>query len=996
MKLKNQLLAWVATIALLVGILPVAAGFAAEPTANVTFNGAVATVSGVSVAPRLGTATTAVKAGETGWVLERLCKTGSPNHWLRLDVNDGSALANLDGSSYPVITIQYYDGDIVPESVSPNYQDANYDENYASRRYGGFCLYYDALDETTKNVPVLMGNTGAWVTKRIPLYDAKFSNQVAWGDAENEGDTVTAQNHASADMVLSTQFPDRYCASKEDVVIGSVTIEDSGKAAPFVISATSEKPGNIFREGEKISLTMNYQAREFFQGAKINVTYTVKDYKENPIIEKAASFTGISAKDTLTIEKLPYGVYELYVTLTGEGIEQTYVTDFSYAKKAENLNPKMGINAHFDDKLYTNTDQIKTVVDLAKDAGFSMVRSSIRWWLVEETKGVYEIPENVAYGEQYLEDNGMEMLGILYTELASNNNHYNVPGYPNALTESGQLEAFQSYCEAVAKKLKRDENDVDYFCMLNEYNTGWSENSDKTNSPQAYTEIAKYGYNGLRAGNSKAFVNAGALAGISLEYINGSVSDRVLDYSDSYSVHLYDRYRGPEADRHLNHGKILYRLITEAYPEKKTWVTETGWATAPKTLRANGAFDEEYNDTLGLWLQDGACSELEQARWYARSMAINRDGDKRPAMLIYYALQDDRENYFDIRGNFGLVHALAYRTPFAAKPAYLTVAASNDILGGATFVSYVLGSADVSNAEAESFAAKFTKDGNDIVCIWSGEEDTSPDSYTFTTDKQYILSYDMYGNVTGCYNGTSKEFTSNVEPIYLMGADTAVAVASVENTTLAVNSAVTEPTPTPVKDMVFKQEEQEIVSGWFIQPEKNLMIQFPTVGEVGKQIAAICAMYHNDALISADINEITVTNEDTTQVEFFITQPEKADRIRFLIWDGVDTMVPLRDAKEMTYIDRDASLNATLKNGVCEISGTEKFRSASTPMQVTVFQKDTKHIGREGKILYMNQIQTGENGDYSFRFPVANQGESIILMLSTKNGTVQCMIPVTE
>lgn len=867
--------------------------------------------------------------GKIGWKLDPDVYASS---YIRCKIDDAFIYA-LNGEFTPVVEITYFDSG-----------------------YGGFCLYYDSR-VGNKGEFVQLENSEEWKTKEFYLYDAYFGNGLY-----------------TDDFWIATDLDEVMGQSSDAVIVSGVRVTKSEKSAPFNIKADTGKTGNIFFEGDTVKFDVSYD-NVTDKNYTFNAEYRVRDYNNNIVKTYTAKKQAApSLKDSVTFSGLPYGVYKLDIKLIGNNIEQEYTTEFSYSRKADEINYHFGTNIHYDDETYT-TEDAKNLSDLIKNSGFGFVRSSLRWHQIEKSKGVYKIPETVKFANQYLDEIGLEMLAIVYTE----NRLYTSEPFYNLNAE--QMAAFKNYCKFVAEDLK---DCTDYFCMLNEIN---HDTSGYLNNQQEYVNISKAGYEGIKAGNPNAFINGGSLAGWSRDYANKTYQLGILNYCDSYSMHIYDHMNGPETyymyTSETDHRDNLRRYDTTGI--KQAWITESGWPTRA----ADDTSKEEISRQIAK--EHDSASELRQAQWYARSMAIN--GDKsRIDKFFYYSMSDNGIDKFNIQSNFGILRAKNYSVPFAAKPAYIAVCAYNDIIGDAEFVGDMI-------TDGTGYANKYRrKDGSEVICLWASEwYEQTGGTYNYKTNAPYVVVYDMYGNAEYIENTTGTygvKFTQ--EPVY-------------------VTSAYSKPEPLPTEKPQPTEPPYEITGGinveqngealkalWFLNPEEKIKVTFETGKPAGTEMTVICSAYNKGVLIGVETQSIT-TDTDIAEVYFDSDNAMNADSIKLMVFDSLEGLKPLKDAVKIDCFDSDASVIATVENGMCKVNGQLKDSADNENVMITVFSQNTrKSVLTEERvapyILYQNQIKSDKNGMYEFSFKLPpNYGEtSAMVMISTDNNTMQSVIPTVK
>ena len=665
--------------------------------------------------------------GTDGWFLE----PGSyPDSYVRCDIDD-DIMHGLDGSGSVAVAVRYFDGDV----------------------RGGFGLYYDSRTGPKTEFVQLEGSS-QWKTKVFRLYDAYFGGG------------------AMADDFRIITDGEGMGKSGAHVLIGGVYVYYEENDAPFEITAVSNELGNIFFEGYKIKFNIEYRNTGTVPYS-FTADYTVRDYSGAEVSRQSRElYADPSVTDSLDLGTLPFGVYTLEVYVHGGGIEQRYETDLSYSRSAGGTNKNLGINVHFDDDIYTE-NEIRKQARLIWYAGFGSVRSSVRWSDVEQEKGVYSIPANVKAADDFLAaETDIETLAILYNQ---NDLYDSAPYY---LQTQEQLDAFSRYCAYAAANLKADR-----FCILNEFN---HDSSGYHNNQAEYLRIAEAAAGAVRAAREGAWINGGALAGASRYWDNldtaAEISPELIGLCDSFSWHLYAHTSEPEDD-YFSRAAALNSFVDGFGSGTEMWVTESGWPTRT----ANSTADEDTAQYIAE--TNDSATELEQARWYVRAMALNTD-KARADKFFFYNLTDAGADRFDIQDNFGIIHAKGYRTPFAAKPAYVAAAAFNDITDGSAYYGNVI-------TDGSGYGYRFQ---NETICLWSA--DGMPGgSYTYNTDHKYIVVYDMYGNPE-YHEGGSYTVRYGQEPVYVTWADAVPETDLKENDVTVTAAPDTRPTPVPAPEWV--------------------------------------------------------------------------------------------------------------------------------------------------------------------------------------------------
>ena len=609
---------------------------------------------------------------------------------------------------------------------------------YLDKGFGGFCISYNSRKCMRQGEFVQLEDSENWKTHTFTLCDAVFN------DGIEDCDFLITSN----DRVVMGK-------STTNVTISDIHIVKSKYIAPYDVCVKSKRFGNVFFENDDIVFNMRFD--DIANNKDVHpVNISVKDYsgktiysvKKNTKIEK------------LCLPQLPFGVYELCVDVNDDVVNQQKTVDFSFSRQSKITNWRFGTNVHYDWYVYDD-EAIAGISDLVKNAGYGFVRTSHRWNEMEKEKGKYELTHNIEYANKYLSSIGLEMLAIITPE------NYLYDNRPFNLDSKEKREAYCNFCKFLVGSLK---GYTRYFNSPNERNllTGGK------HVPESYKyffNVVRDAYPVIKAANPDAFIISGELGGYRKEYNQNLFNLGIMKYCDAYSMHIYEFIAGPET-YYANYPDLnIYPLTHEFYKEVKAagsnkgaWITESGWPSRKTNF-----------EDITLRKQFWVCSELEQARWYARSFMINSDPsyiDK----LFHYCFVDNQVGYFYYENQFGIIHSYDYRTPFAAKPAYLTSAAFNSIVGDAEFKEDSADQ-DKKRDDKKRFAFRFVnKSGDEIMCYWQKDDrfiqDKKPVEYVYKCNKKYLHIYDMYGNKktvkndTGTYVGTYK-----CEPVYIIGSN---------------------------------------------------------------------------------------------------------------------------------------------------------------------------------------------------------------------------------
>ena len=616
--------------------------------------------------------------------------------------------------------------------------------SYLDKGYGGFCLDYNSKSKAHNGEFVQCEGSNSWKQHMFVLDDAAIDNGIDYSD-----------------FLISVNDRELMGVSSDTVCISSVRVLKSKYQSPYEITTSTGHFGNVFFKGDRISFGLKFMDRRGLE-EEHPVTCTVLDYDGNKVAEQHIT----TQSGDVTLSNLPFGVYELKVSIADNQIKQDKVIDFSYSLRAPSSNMRFGTNVHFDWNAYDDAS-IKGIADLVKSAGYGFVRTSHRWNEMETVKGQYKLTHNIEYANSYLSSIGIRMLAIITQE----NPLYDQ--YPYWLQSVDKRKAYADYCSFLVNALKKYTH---YFCSpseLNRYNGQYRQDN--------YTDffnIVKDAYPAIKKADPNAYIVSGGLAGYQKEYNQHLFDLGILNYCNAYSMNIYEHVAGPET-WYSNYPELdIYsntmnfnREVKQADPKQEAWISETGWTT--RLTNAN----EKLTRKQLPW----CISEKDQARWYARSFMVNSDPNQIDK-VFHYSFVNNYVGYFDPEDNYGIIHSHNYRTPFSAKPAYITTAAFNSIVGEARYLGD-FADGDVS-VNKDHYAFMFLrKDKKRVMCYWQKDQgmliDQSPKEYTYNCNSPYLEIYDMYGNCKTVDN-SKHEYKGifSEEPVYIMGVDSPTGIVS--------------------------------------------------------------------------------------------------------------------------------------------------------------------------------------------------------------------------
>lgn len=792
------------------------------------------------------------------------------------------------------------------------------DIRYYDEGMGGFYFQYDSYDGI-KNIFVQCEDTNTWKYARIRLYDAKFSGGANGYDCR----IVTADEDL---------FP--YAEgnkSPEPVHVYWLRIYSNEKYSPFDINADSVKPGNVFYEGERVKFDVSFMNTDGAEYKNMRVTYSIYEPESNdmyaqweetenisfignaaayseavPVASKTqyALFTDKDAKDTVVFEGIPFGTYVLKIDMTAdsqdkhEAVQMSSLTDLAYSKKAEpNLN--IGANAHYDDYysdngefayLYDEKD-IDDQIALARDAGFGIMRSTVRWWNVKEGPSApYSMPETIEYAYKELADNGMSGLcQIMQDNSLGFGSRWDGTDVLGDTEE--EIKEFGEYAGFVAKELSPY---TKYFSLLNEFdrceNGAVGLSGDYYDAPTAeiYADLVKAGSDAIKSVRCDAWINAGCISqdpawqfeGYKGKYTWDTRFLKTLDESavDSVSFQRYSyRAYGPEGIDLTGMPEYGSMLLDEYAQDAKLWITEIGYPARDRALYLGGASGAFNNTTY-----------QRQAEYMPRLLAMYAGGDPVDTLIIY-EFQDDREDPFSCEANYGLVHSKFYRTPWAAKPSYVSVAAFNSITGH-TVSSESLGAEIIHTTNSQDHFSfhpivyKLTNDeGQETYCVWSTRD---TDSYTVETGKQYAVVYDLYGNILETDEDGTVTVSAEPDIKYVVGYDELPVPPEPADPTDPEGPSESEE-PEDKTELYAEKDGIELEDLSAVTDGDEIVVHYTQDSSETQDCTIICAAYNDNVLtgvLGIDTESYT-TGGKTMKIN--IQSVNRFDEIRLFAW-GID------------------------------------------------------------------------------------------------------------
>ncbi len=648
--------------------------------------------------------------------------------------------------------------------------------DYYNEGNGGFALVYQGQDGEVKGKYTQLTPQTGWRQAEFILEDASFAN-----DCKGKDFYITA-----SDSQLTTAHKRIMGTSVSDVVINAVRVYKEKTISPFDITVETGKPGNVFVHGQYSSIKFDidfYDPKgEYTSGTAV---YTVKDH--NGGVKKTVTHDFSGGKDVLEFhyDDLPlYGIYTLEIDVTGENnISQHKIVDFAHSLPGT-TNMNYGTNLHYDWGVYSQQD-IMDQIDLVKNAGFGFTRSKITWAVSDpDDDGNFVIEPNAWFANEYLDSLGLENLCLIAPTHTKYNPVIDGKRYVT-LTSDTARERFAAYAAWAASDTQLGQW-TDYFSLMNEYNIQgpltWDpyDNFYSIHQPDSYKDYVaavKLATPAIREANPNAVIITGEVSKYQDEWMKAAYGEGLDDYSDVLAYHTYEFGTSPEY--------YLDRLTPYNDGTDNTWRAISPWKATEviKSEVMSGRNDEVWLTETGMPTREDSIQEKlpEQihtvstfAKWAPRYFALFGDNvDK----IFTYAFTDNNIDHFYSENNFGIIRAHDYRTPFAAKPAYVTVSAFNYFIAGDDPVTPTVindsgdrrGSGFMLNYPADQSRARY-KDG--MIMAWTGPAASAKTITPNISGASTLLVYDMYGNyVSTINNNTSYTLPEIDKPFYFVKAN---------------------------------------------------------------------------------------------------------------------------------------------------------------------------------------------------------------------------------
>jgi len=539
------------------------------------------------------------------------------------------------------------------------------------------------------------------------------------------------QGKQGVDFELSTRS-EYYGFSKGDIIVSSVKLKERTDNKNVEIDITSPNFANHFFTGDDLDfdISINNVTKEPFEADVL--IETVDEFFNVPLskTEKITLKSGVN-KFKFKEKYEHYGYQYLFVTVTsGEKIYSQKRTNFSYAysSNGEFINDKFGYSCHWVASRYS--DAIDGGIEAAHKAGVGWMRDEYTWALTEKEKGKYQVSDTFMKFVNKMEEQDIKLFFIL----SFGNSLYDGAGSV-PYTEEG-LKGWADYCAFMAKTLK---GKAEYFEVWNEYNLAlFNDNAEIADNKHYYT-LLKSTYDAVKSVAPEIPLCGFATAGLSTGLMTETFEQGGADCIEAASYHLYEPSIDPSKTTAFRDHCTVREVCDYYKPELKTFLTETGYSST-------------------------AVDRYLLARYDVTAFVLSQENNTLDHYFIYDYICDGN-NGDDKENNFGVLEAKsqAYRVPFSARPAFISLSAMNNIMGTPDYVEKI--SAQDDTAFAYHF--KRTQDNKHVTVLWSNE----PSAYLAVDfGKEDLEIRDMYGNIINTYNKNGVySFNLSSDPVYVIG-----------------------------------------------------------------------------------------------------------------------------------------------------------------------------------------------------------------------------------
>ncbi len=500
----------------------------------------------------------------------------------------------------------------------------------------------------------------------------------------------------------------------------------SGRDVQFAITdADSLKICN----NDMLSFSLNLKNSEM-KSKSFHIAYVITNSDDEIAVQGSFDVT-VPAK---TVKSHPYSLrlpgYDTYgIDVTVSLDDEVLVhrsAEFAYMKKNTDVQYSTGISTQINNGW---DDDAKTIPQM-KDAGFGIVRDSIKWRNADNGDGTYTVPESDMEWIDRANECGMKVILLAWNPHPD----YNDGSLP---TSEEDLAELKSYSAQIAEQLK---GKIWAYEVWNEPNNAELSTNSHTTTGTQYAAVLKAVYEGIRSVDEETLVIGGALTPVwsekkqTITYLRQMMNAGAGNYMDGFSFHPYSYDNGAYYDEGITEDNLdtqvdyVRGILADEYGfEKGIYITEIGASTHDNALAGSVS-------GVGEW---------EQAVSLSRAATMAETNEHVEAALFYTWLEKSAN---PAEAAWGII-SVNYGN---AKPAYAALSFRNYILGGIE---------DRKKIEQGVYSYN-KKNGGSVFALWS-EKDKSESvniiktgnkvefaSNTIRCPEDYVVkAYDMYGNI---------------------------------------------------------------------------------------------------------------------------------------------------------------------------------------------------------------------------------------------------------
>ncbi len=716
--------------------------------------------------------------------------------------------------------------------------------------------------------------------------------------------------------------------------------------------------GNIYNDRDEKTMTIKYS--DVTEATNATVNYEIKNEK-SVVVSSGSKGESLSVGKNVTTLSLPndlgYGAFYLNLTVkdaSGTVIAEKSEIPFSQIleRKDGRLNEKVGVDAHFS----WGWDE-KAGSEVARKAGFSTIRDSLAWQDSETAKGVYTFPQRHNDILDAMLNDGIEaQYDLLY-----GNSLYGFPtggGKCELPSNDTERAAFAEYAYNV---VKNSNGKIKYLRVWNEPNHPTSGDSIRHTeaNAQLYMQLLKTVYEKIKPDYPDVQIGAFSTSDVdkSVEFITWAFNwctNKGLtptDYFDYVSFHTYGIPIGLSYGLEASDFQALRSLIDsyEGGTDKEIWCNEYGF------------YDETATNG---W---GTARDPYTKAAYTSVLTAQMLAGKYTDKCMIYLLADKSTDLTDLESVFGLTRSYDSEVAYAAKPVYVAMTAFNSLTCG-----YDECTASTSGGVSQ-YDFKNTEDFCDVSMLWSNNG--SENTVTVNPNGRSVTFRDMYGNVipvnggqvTANSDGTYSATVPSLAPMYVIyrsddvptyyeyiGGDITAKIVNVDKTNnlFKISGRVagggdliaivypTEALPNnsedivPTEGMVYCNQFETGYTGWF-SAEFYLPTEYEyfTLVLDNENLSERCLIDFSAGRLTAEVVSIDkITNRF---------------RISGKVTGGGDV--------------------------ICAVYPTEKLPA------------DTNDIVPTEDMVYCNQFETGQTGEFSAEFSLPREYSDFTAVLANEN-----------